>query len=171
LLALSVGVVDWSRVKRIARVACIVLVALTVFWQLRDAVRTILRTRDDAEAADLAAVAEWATKETAASDLFLFDSAAFRVMARRSLAFSSKDVGPVLIDRPDRAAAWLEWRRSMGAVGADPEGLIRLGRRYGAQFVVAPTRTVSHVARQDIRYVNRTYTVLSTGPGRRQAGR
>lgn len=170
LLALSAGVVDWSRVKRLARVTCIALVVLTVFWQLRHTVRTYLRTRGDTAAADLAAVAEWARKETAPSDLFLFDSAAFRVMARRSLVFSSKDVGPVLIDRPDRAAAWLEWKRAMNAVGDDSEGLIRLGRRYGAQYIVAPTRSVSDVGRQDIRYINRSYAVLSTGADRRQAG-
>jgi hypothetical protein len=170
LLALSAAVVDWSRVKRLARITCIVLVILMVFWQLRHTVRTHLRTRGDAVAADLAAVAEWARKETAPSDRFLFDSAAFRVMARRSLVFSSKDHGPVLIDRPDRAAAWLEWKRAMSAVGNDPEGLIRLGRRYGAQYVVAPTRSVAAIGRQDIRYINRSYAVLSTGTDRRQGG-
>jgi hypothetical protein len=157
-------------VKRLARVTCIALVVLTVFWQLRHTVRTYLRTRGDAVAADLASVAEWAKKETAPSDLFLFDSAAFRVMARRSLVFSSKDHGPVLIDRPDRAAAWLEWKRAMRGTGNDPEGLIRLGRRYGAEYVVAPARVASDVGRQDIRYLNRSYVVLSTGPDRRQGG-
>ena len=170
LLAVAAGVVDWSRVKRLARVTCVALVVLTAFWQIRHTVRTYLRTRGDAVAADLAAVAEWARKETAPSDLFLFDSAAFRVMARRSLVFSSKDHGPVLIDRSDRAAAWLEWKRAMRAAGDDPEGLVQLGRRYGAQYVVAPRRSVSDVGRQDIRYVNRSYAVLSTGADRRLGG-
>jgi hypothetical protein len=166
LLALSVSVVDWSRVKRIARVTCILLVALTAFWQLRGTVRaTTLRARDAAELADLAAVAEWARKETAPSDLFLFDSAAFRVMARRSLVFSSKDIGPFIFQLQDRAASWLERMEAVRLAGSDPNALLEVGVRYGAQYVVIPAAQVNADRREDLQYVNGTYAVLATPNG------
>lgn len=165
LLALALGQADWARVRRIARVALIGLIIATSLWQVRHTVRTYLRTRGDAAAADLAAVGRWARAETAPQDVFLCDSAAFRLIARRSLVFAAKDHGPIIYNRPERAAALRERMEAVRAAGNDPAALVELGARYGAQYVVIPAANVHGVWQERIRYANRTYAVLATREG------
>lgn len=163
LIALAVRLVDWSRVHGMVRVVCVLLLVFAAFWQVRHTFRTYLHTREDAAAADLAAVAQWAWDNTRPKDLFLFDSATFRVMARRSLVFATKDGGAAAIDRPDRAGAWLEREAAIQAAGANPEALREVGVRYDAQYVVVPAATVRGAnPALDVRYANRTYAVLAT---------
>ncbi|HSB71888.1 MAG TPA: hypothetical protein VLT62_21370 [Candidatus Methylomirabilis sp.] len=163
LLALAVRLADWSRVRGVPNMALITLILLTGVWQVRHTVRTHLRTRGNVAAADLAALSKWAREETGPQDLFLFDSAAFRVMARRALVFTTKDHGPIIFNRPDRAGAWLEREEALRAAGADPRALVRLGVRYGAQFVVIPAASIREAKPANVRYANGTYVVLATG--------
>ncbi len=167
LLAVSVRLADWSRVTGVVRIALIVLVVFTGFWQARHTVRTYLRTHRDLEAAHRLAMARWAREETDPRDLFLFDSADFRVMGRRSLAFATKDGDAVISHRPDRAAAWLERFASLRAAGSNPVALLEAGVRYGAQYVVVPAHAVRGTGLESrIRYQNPTYTVLTTDQAR-----
>lgn len=167
LLAVSVRLADWSRVTGVVRIALIVLVVFTGFWQARHTVRTYLRTHRDLEAAHRAAMARWAREETDPRDLFLFDSADFRVMARRSLAFAIKDGDSAMSFRPDRAAAWLERWATLRAAGSNPAALWQAGVRYGAQYVVVPARAVRGTGLESrLRYRNATYAVLATGQAR-----
>ena len=163
LMALAIRAADWSRVRGAARVGIVALLLFTVVWQVRHTVRTYLRTRGDADAAQLAAVARWAGTQTGRDDLFLFDSAAFRVMAGRSLAFASKDHGPVIFNRPSRAAAWLEREAALRAAGVDAATLLRLGVQYGAQYVVVPAASARGVEGASVRFANERYAVLATG--------
>jgi hypothetical protein len=163
LMALAIRAADWSRLRGAARVGIVALLLFAVVWQVRHTVRTYLRTRGDVQAAELAAVARWARAQTGRDDLVLFDSAAFRVMAGRSLAFASKDHGPVIFNRPSRAAAWLEREAALRAAGADPLALLRLGVHYGAQYVVVPAESARDVDAVRVRFANGRYAVLATG--------
>ncbi len=168
LIALAVRVVDWSRVHGVLRVACVLLLVFAAFWQVRHTFRTYLRPREAAAAADLAAVAKWARNATRPEDLFLFDSAVFRVMARRPLVFATKDGAAAAIDRPDRASEWLERQAAVGAAAGNPEALREVGARYDAQYVVVPAATVRGAnPALDVRYANGAYAVLAIG----EAGR
>jgi hypothetical protein len=165
LLALSVRRTDWSRAGSWSRVLCLVLVVVAMVWQVRHTVRTHLRTRGDAAAAEVAAVARWAQRETSPLDLFLFDSAAFRLLARRALVWTAKDHGPVLFIGARQAAAWLERARTLRAAGHDPQALLAVGRRYGADYVVLPAGAVTAAQRSRVRYAGERYAVLSVaGP-------
>jgi hypothetical protein len=171
LIALAVRLVDWSKVRGIVKVACILLLVFAAFWQVRHTFRTYLRPRGEAAAADLAAVARWARDDTSPEDLFLFDSAVFRVIAQRPLAFATKDGAAAAASRPDRASAWLERQAATHAAGDDPEALIAVGERYGTRYVVVPSRTLGPGQLADpVRYRNGTYAVLGVG-GRDAAAR
>jgi hypothetical protein len=163
LIALAVQLVDWTKVRGMLRVACVLLLVFAAFWQVRHTFRTYLRPRGAAVAADLAAAAQWARDGTRPGDLFLFDSAAFRVMARRPLVYASKDGGAAAVDRPDRAAAWLERGATLRAAGSNAAALLEAGVRYGAQYVVVPAQEVRTAAVESrLRYRNATYAVLAT---------
>ncbi len=163
LIALAARLVDWSRVHGMLRVACVLLLVFAAFWQVRHTFRSYLRPRGAAAAADLAAVAKWARDDTRPEDLFLFDSAVFRVMARRSLIFATKDGGAAAVDRPDRAGAWLERGATLRAAGSNAAALLEAGVRYGAQYVVVPAQAVRAAAIESrLRYQNATYAVLAT---------
>jgi hypothetical protein len=163
LIALAVRLVEWTRVRGMLRVACVLLLVFAAFWQGRHTFRTYLRPRGAAAAADLAAVAKWAREDTRPEDVFLFDSAAFRVMARRCLVFATKDGGAVAVDRPDRAGAWLERGATLQAAGSNAAALLEAGERYGAQYVVVPAPAVRTGAVESrLRYRNGTYAVLAT---------
>jgi len=167
LLASCIRRVDWSRLQRPAFIGCLVLALVTASWEARHIVRTYLRTRGDAAAADLAAVARWARQTTDVGDLFLFDSPAFRVLAQRSLAFATKDGAAAIYHRPDRAGVWEDRLKALRAAGADPVALWEAGRRYGAQYVVVPAEALGGVGLESrIRYQNATYAVLATGQAR-----
>jgi len=163
LLAVSIRRVDWRRVRRSAQIACLLLAVIVAVSELRDTARTYLRTRGDAAAADLVAVANWARGETRAEDLFLFDSAAFRVLARRSLAFAMKDGAASIYHGAERSAEWSARRSMLREAGSDPVALLRVGQRVGAQYVVVPARTLGDPRIQTlVRYRNSTFGVLTT---------
>ncbi len=164
LIALAVRLVDWSKVEGILRVACILLLVFAAFWQMRSTFRTYLGSRENVAAADLAAVSQWARHHTRPDDLFLFDSAAFRVMAQRSMAFTTKDGDAAVFHRPDRAAAWQERMEAMRAAGDDPQALLAAGIRFGAQYVVVPARRLPANPPDDqLKYRNGTFAVLAAG--------
>ena len=165
LLAISIQRADWHRVHRGGRIACLLLAVILAASELRDTARTYLRTRGDAAAADLVAVANWARGETRVEDVFLFDSAAFRVLARRSLAFATKDGAASIYHGAERSAEWSERRSMLREAGSDPVALLRVGQRVGAQYVVVPAGTLGdpRVATL-VRYRNSTYGVLTTRP-------
>ncbi|HWU39046.1 MAG TPA: hypothetical protein VN203_15450, partial [Candidatus Acidoferrum sp.] len=165
LLALAVRLLDWRRVHGMVKVACVLLLIFAAFWQVRHTFRTYLRPRGVAAAADLAALAQWARNDSGPEDLFLFDSATFRVMARRSLVFATKDGDAVAASRPDRAGAWLERLATLRAAGSNAAALFEAGVRYGAEYVVVPAQAVraTTAVQSHLRYQNATYAVLATG--------
>jgi hypothetical protein len=163
LLGVSVSAVDWASVSKRGRIACLALVVVTGFWELRDTYRTYLRTRGDAVAADLAAVARWARDTTEREDVFLFDSPGFRVLARRSVAFATKDGLAVVYHRPDRAAEWVGRQEILRLAGGNPHALWEAGIRYGVDFIVIPAAAVKGDPLETrVRYRNATYAVLAT---------
>jgi hypothetical protein len=162
LLAASLRAVAWARLPVWARAGCALFLALAIGWGARDVARTYLRTRGDAAAADLVALAEWARAESDPGASFLFDSPAFRVLARRSLLFATKDGTAVIYHNQDRAAVWMERQAALRAAGSDPAALRAVGERFGADYVVVAARDLAPgepTAR--LRYRNRTYAVLA----------
>jgi hypothetical protein len=175
LLSVLLYTVDWSRVAgrlrlgivanpgRVFQAACVGLLIVAFFWQVRGAVRNTIKAREVGELTDLRAAAQWARESTESTAVFLFDSAAFRVLARRSLAFSWKDIGVVTSHRPDQAAAWAERRATLRKAGSDPAALWNAGVRFGADYVVIPARSpLEAELASRVRYRNNTYVVLVT---------
>ena len=158
---------DWVRVGRRMRAACISLLIVAFFWQLRGTVRNTIQARDAVELADLAAMAQWARTSTDSHAVFLFDSAAFRILAQRSLAFNWKDIGALASHRPERAAAWAERRATLRKAGSNAAALWDAGVRFGADYVVIPAKSPLEAALATlVRYENLTYVVLATDRGR-----
>jgi hypothetical protein len=173
-IAARVRRVDAADVGRWARAACVGLLIVALFWQLRGTVRNTVRARESAELSDLNAVAQWAMESTDSAAVFLFDSAvfrvdsaAFRVMARRSVVFSWKDIGVVASFRPDRSAAWAERRETLRRAGSDPDALWNAGIRFGADYVVMrATAQLKAEFASRLRYDNATYFVFATNQSR-----
>jgi hypothetical protein len=183
LIPIFLRTADWSRVAgrwrnvdasvfhRWVRTACVGLLIVAFFWQIRGSVRNTVRAREAVEFADLAAVAQWARESTDSRAVFLFDSPAFRVLARRSLAFTSKDVDAVASHRPDRAAVWAERRTILRQAGSDPAALWDAGVRVGADYVVVPAgKPLSGALAARTQYENLRYVVLATDPTRSGTG-
>jgi hypothetical protein len=147
------------------------LLIFAFFWQLRGSVRNTVRAREAVELADLAAVGRWAKESTDPRAVFLFDSPAFRVLARRSLAFTSKDVDAVASHRPDRAAVWAERRTMLRQAGSDPAALWDAAVRFEADYVVVPARNLlGRELAARVQYENLTYIVLGTDRARADKG-
>jgi hypothetical protein len=179
LVPIFLRTADWARLagwwrtvdahvfNRWIRTLCVGLLIAAFFWQLRGNVRNTIRAREAVELADLAAVAQWARESTDAKAAFLFDSPAFRVLARRSLAFTSKDVDAVASHRPDRAAMWAERRSVLRQAGSNPAALWEAGVRFGADYVVVPAgQPLEGALAGRVQYENLTYVVLTTDRAR-----
>lgn len=163
LLALTLQNLEWARMGRFARVAVVLVLVGLAAWQVRHVTRTYLRTRGDVAAADLASLARWAREETAPPALFLFDSPGFRVMARRSAAFITKDGPAAIYHRPDRAAAWVERQQGLRRAGGDAEALRAEALRVGAEYLVVASGRVPARLLPLLRYRNGSYAVLAAG--------
>jgi hypothetical protein len=163
--------VDAHVLERWTRTVCVGLLIFAFFWQLRGSVRNTVRAREAVELADLAAVGRWAKESTDPRAVFLFDSPAFRVLARRSLAFTSKDVDAVASHRPDRAAVWAERRTMLRQAGSDPAALWDAAVRFEADYVVVPARNLlGRELAARVQYENLTYIVLGTDRARADKG-
>jgi hypothetical protein len=163
LLALGIRQLDWRRLRPWVRGLVILTLLLAVGWEVRGVARTYLRTRGDAAAADLVALAHWARLHTDPRAAFLFDSPGFRVLARRSLAFATKDGTAVIYHRQDRAGVWVERQALLRAAGTDAAALRAAAARIGVPYVVVPAPPPgAGPLPSPVRYANRSYAVLAT---------
>jgi hypothetical protein len=154
----------WGEMGAFRRAVVLLIAVVAVGLTLRDVYRTYVWNRRDAARDDLVGVAAWARANTSGDALFLTDSPLFRILARRSLVATTKDLGILFMVRRNILEAYRRIREQQAAAN-DVPALMRLAARYGADYVVVGPRASPSGGGQSVAYRNSHYIVLACRAG------
>jgi len=155
--------VRWRDLRDPWRAAVLLLSVLTVGMLAREAYRTHVWIRRDAARDSLVRVASWARANTSQDALFLVDSPLFRILARRSLVASTKDMGMHFMLRRNVLEANRRVEEQRAAIGSIP-ALMQLASKYRADYVIVPRRGSVTAISQTVVYQDPSYLVLTCQP-------
>jgi len=111
------------------------LLLLAVGAQLRLTYRTHIHSRPQPARENLVDLAHWARNHTAPTDVFVFDSLAFRLLAQRSLTGCAKD-GGLWFFASQGLVSWYDRQQQLADAQGAPLRLRELGRKWGARYIV-----------------------------------
>jgi hypothetical protein len=154
----------WGEMGAARRGALLLIGVMAVGMTARDVYRTYVWNRRDAARDDLVDVAAWARANTSGDALFLMDSPLFRILARRSLVATTKDLGILFMVRRNIQEAYRRIQEQHAATD-DVPALARLATRYGANYVVVGPRASPTGGGQTVAYRNSHYIVLTCWAG------
>lgn len=155
---------NYRNISAVKKTFIIILSALVIFMSVRHSFRSYVRIGPDSTVQDMVKTASWAQCNTPSDSLFVFDSSLFRLLSKRSITISVKDIGMFFITKRNFVESYnraMELKEN----GKKLPELIKIAEKYGADYIVLEKGPPLNLGSKRPIYENSTFMVIKVEKG------